>query len=83
MTKKTENNTVSMDQLKEMAERLTLVDGEKDNAEEQRMAALEKAFENTESLSHAEAISVLTSLSGAAAAKTTEESLLIKSMFDE
>jgi|TARA_X000001036_G_scaffold435915_1_gene478082 phosphate transport system ATP-binding protein len=83
MTKKTENNTVSMDQLKEMAERLTLVDGEKDNAEEQRMAALEKAFENTESLSHAEAISVLTSLSGADAEKSTEESLLIKSMFDE
>lgn len=83
MTKKTENNTVSMNQLKEMAERLTLVDGEKDNAEEQRMAALEKAFENTESLSHAEAISVLTSLSGADAEKSTEESLLIKSMFDE
>lgn len=83
MTKHTDKTTVSIDQLKDMAERLALADGEKDNAEEQRIAAIEKAFENGKRLSHAEAMSVLVSLSGADGEKSTEESLLIKSMLDE
>ena len=84
MTKKTEKNTVSMDQLREMAERLTIADGDKGKAEEQRTAALEKAFENAEQLSHAEARTVLLSLSAADGDESTEESLLlIESMFDE
>ncbi len=83
MTKHTDKTTVSIDQLKDMAERLALADGEKDNAEEQRIAAIEKAFENGKRLSHAEAMSVLVSLSGTDGEKATEESLLIKSMLDE
>jgi len=83
MTKNADNNTVSIDQLKAMAERLTIADGGKDEAEQERMMALEQAFATTDALSHAEAMSVLTSLSGADSEKSPEESLLIKSMFEE
>ena len=83
MTKNADNNTVSIDQLKAMAERLSIADGGKDEAEEERMMALEQAFATTDALSHAEAMSVLTSLSGADSEKSPEESLLIKSMFEE
>lgn len=83
MTKNADNNTVSIDQLKAMAERLSIADGGKDEAEEERMMALEQAFATTDALSHAEAMSVLTSLSGVDSEKSPEESLLIKSMFEE
>ncbi len=77
------NNSVSLEQLNTMIDRLIEADGAVENIEEQRKEVLEQAFEGKDGIGHAEAMSVLTSLSGVDGEKASSESALIKTMMDE
>ena len=77
------NNSVSLEQLNTMIDRLIDADGVIDDVEKHRKALLEQAFGGKDGIDHAEVMSILTSLSGADGEKTSSESALIKEMVDE
>ena len=77
------NNSVTLEQLNSMIDRLIEADGVIDDVENQRKALLEQAFGGKDGIDHAEVMSILTSLSGADGEKTSSESALIKEMVDE
>ena len=77
------NNSVTLEQLNSMIDRLIEADGVIDDVENQRKALLEQAFDGKDGIDHAEVMSILTSLSGADGEKASSESALIKEMVDE
>lgn len=77
------NNSVSLEQLNTMIDRLIDADGVIDDVEKHRKALLEQAFEGKDGIGHAEVMSILTSLSRVDGEKTSDESTLIKEMMDE
>jgi phosphate transport system ATP-binding protein len=77
------NNSVTLEQLNSMIDRLIEADGVIDDVENQRKALLEQAFGGKDGIDHAEVMSILTSLSGADGEKASSESALIKEMVDE
>tara|TARA_Y200000002_G_scaffold108409_1_gene88725 strand:+ start:11080 stop:12246 length:1167 start_codon:yes stop_codon:yes gene_type:complete len=77
------NNSVTLEQLNSMIDRLIEADGVIDDVENQRKALLEQAFGGKDGIDHAEVMSILTSLSGADGEKASSESTLIKEMVDE
>ena len=76
-------NSVSLEQLNMMIDRLIEADDVVDEVEERRKTLLEQAYEGKDGIDHAEAMSVLTSLSGVDGEKASPESALIKEMMDE
>ena len=64
------NNSVTLEQLNSMIDRLIEADGVIDDVENQRKALLEQAFGGKDGIDHAEVMSILTSLSGADGEKT-------------
>ena len=77
------NNSVTLEQLNAMIDRLIEADGVIDDAENHRKALLDQAFEDKDGIDHAEVMSILTSLSGADGEKAPPESALIREMMDE
>ncbi len=77
------NNSVSLEQLNTMIDRLIDADGVIDDVEKHRKALLEQAFEGKDGIGHAEVMSILTSLSGVDGEKASSESAFIKEMMDE
>ena len=77
------NNSVTLEQLNAMIDRLIEADGVIDDAENHRKALLDQAFEDRDGIDHAEVMSILTSLSGADGEKAPPESALIREMMDE
>lgn len=77
------NNSVSLEQLNTMIDRLIDADGVIDDVEKHRKALLEQAFEGKDGIGHAEVMSILTSLSGVDGEKTSSESAFIKELMDE
>jgi len=77
------NNSVSLEQLNTMIDRLIEANGVIDDVEKHRKALLEQAFEGKDGIGHAEVMSILTSLSGVDGEKTSSESAFIKEMMDE
>ena len=77
------NNSVSLEQLNMMIDRLIDADGVIEDVEKHRKALLEQAFEGKDGIGHAEVMSILTSLSGVDGEKTSSESAFIKKMMDE
>lgn len=77
------NNSVTLEQLNAMIDRLIEADGVIDDAENHRKALLDQAFEGKDGIDHAEVMSILTSLSGADGEKAPPESALIREMMDE
>ena len=76
-------NSVSLEQLNTMIDRLIDADGVIDDVEKHRKALLEQAFEGKDGIGHAEVMSILTSLSGVDGEKASSESAFIKEMMDE
>ena len=77
------NNSVTLEQLNAMIDRLIEADGIIEDVENHRKALLEQAFDGKDGINHAEVMSILTSLSGADGEKASSESALIKEMMDE
>ena len=77
------NNSVTLEQLNAMIDRLIEADGVIDDVENHRKALLEQAFDGKDGIDYAEVMSILTSLSGADGEKASSESTLIKEMMDE
>ena len=77
------NNSVTLEQLNTMIDRLIDADGVIDDVEKHRKALLEQAFEGKDGIGHAEVMSILTSLSGVDGEKASSESAFIKEMMDE
>ena len=77
------NNSVSLEQMNTMIDRLIDADGVIDDVEKHRKALLEQAFEGKDGIGHAEVMSILTSLSGVDGEKTSSESAFIKELMDE
>lgn len=77
------NNSVSLEQLNTMIDRLIDADGVIDDVEKHRKALLEQAFEGKDGIGYAEVMSILTSLSGVDGEKTSSESAFIKELMDE
>jgi phosphate transport system ATP-binding protein len=80
MTNNTENKTVSVEELSEMIDVMMGADGTVSDAEATYKERLMAAFEGDEQISHAEVISVLTTLSAADGEKSPEESQLIQQL---
>ena len=80
MTNNTENKTISVEELSEMIDAMMGVDGTVSDAEATYKERLMAAFEGDEQISHAEVISVLTTLSAADGEKSPEESQLIQQL---
>jgi len=77
------NNSVSLEQLNTMIDRLIEANGVIDDVEKHRKALLEQAYEGKDGIDHAEVMSILTSLSDVDGEKTSDEPTLIKEMMDE
>ncbi len=83
MTNNTENKTISVEELSEMIDAMMGVDGTVSDAEATYKERLMAAFEGDEQISHAEVISVLTTLSAADGEKSPEESQLIQQLMTQ
>jgi phosphate transport system ATP-binding protein len=80
MTNNTENKTISVEELSEMIDAMMGANGTASDAEEAHKERLMAAFEGDEQISHAQVISVLTTLSAADGEKSPEESQLIQQL---